>query len=254
MKKKVKIILCAVLAAVVLITAVVLVGNLVGPKKIKVGVMVDEPMAYKDIDGEWTGFDVDFAKEMFSNLNYVPEFTPVTASTRDQMLKKGEIDCYMSGTDNSVGEFIHSEDYVSSIQVVFHKNIEGIEVNSFSDLGRYRVGVLNGSKNATTVKQYAQEVNILEHATNEEIIEMLDIYDIEVALMDYMYVENLVQGNSKYSSDIIGIIYDYSDHFIVFNKKNSKLCEKVNGLIESYKEQGYFNAWKSAYSMGDYYQ
>ncbi len=254
MKNKVKVILCILLAAVLVATSAVLIVKLAGPKKIKVGVLVDTPMAYKDSDGEWTGFDIDFANKMFKELDYVPEFVEVTATTRVQMLEKGEIDCYMSGTDNSVGEFLHSEDYVSAIQVVLHKKIDGIEVNSFADLGNYRVGVLNDSKNARTVQEHTNPVNILEHATNKEIIEMLDIFDIEVALIDYMYAEKLMQNNAEHSTDVVGIIYDICEHTVVFGQKNKKLCDNVNAKIKEYKEQEYFEALKVTYSMEKYYQ
>lgn len=250
MNKRFKIALC-ILLAVVLVVAICILS---GPKKVKVGVLAGTPMAYKNSDGVWTGFDIEFANKMFAEIGRVPEFVEVTATTRKKMLKKGEIDCYMSGTESSVGEFIHSEGYISAKQVVFHKNIEGIEVNSLYDLKNYRVGVLNNSKNEKTLSEYTQPINILEHSTNKEIINMLDASDIDVALIDYMYAEALVQNNAEHSTDVVGIIYDTCEHTVMFNQKNKKLCENVSEKIREYKEQGYFEMLKNEYSMEKYYQ
>ncbi len=247
MKKKSIVIFCVVLA--VLILAATLIGILV-PKHIKVGVVLGSPMAYKTFGGEWTGFDIDFANKMFGEMDRVPEYIEVTARTAEQMLKKGEIDCYMSATDLISDKFIMSDSYVSAVQVVLHKTIEGIEINTLDDLKYYRVGVLTNSKNRKLLEKYIARQNILKHATNEEMVEMLDIGDIGVAIVDYAFAQNFV-NNKDYK---VGVIFDTLENKIVFSPKNKNVCKKANEIIEKYKKDGYFDTLKDQYKMQEYYK
>ncbi len=246
MKKKTTVI-CIILA--VLLIVALLVGILV-PKRIRVGVMTGTPMAYKNADGEWTGFDIEFANKMFSEMGRIPEYIEVTATTREYMLKKGEIDCYMSATGALTDEFIMSDAYISSVQVVLHKRIEDVEINTPDDLKQYRVGILSGSKNQQLLEKYMARRNILKHPTNDEMVKMLDIEDIGVAIVDSSFAQ-------KYANDEnykIGITFDTLDKVIVFGQKSNRMCKKTNKIIQKYRQEGFFDALKEQYKMREHYK
>ena len=52
-----------------------------------------EPYSYLDETGDFTGIDVDLAKEACRRLGYRPEFHQVVWENKDQELAAGNIDC-----------------------------------------------------------------------------------------------------------------------------------------------------------------
>ena len=58
--------------------------------------MVYEPYFYKDIDGEFTGIDVELAKEAFHRMGYEPVFVDVDIAKVDSALPEDIVDCLWS--------------------------------------------------------------------------------------------------------------------------------------------------------------
>ena len=64
--------------------------------QIRVGGVVYEPYFYKDIDGEFTGIDVELAKEAFRRMGYEPVFVDVDIAKVDSALSEDIVDCLWS--------------------------------------------------------------------------------------------------------------------------------------------------------------
>ena len=251
MKNKKTIILSVILAAVIILCSAVAITSWVGPKKIKVGVLPGTPMAYRDEMGEWTGYDIDFATKLFDELGYRAEFVEVTGINRETMLEKGKIDCYMSGTDLSAdARFIYSDYYIESKQVLFHR---AADITDNTHLQGLRVGVLGDTENEKSVLEYTERKNVLDYSTTAELLDELEKEFIDVAIIDYMYAEELVKSNEKFADFMVGIIYDVSEHTITLPAKNTKLQQKINEKIAEYKTSNYFTTLKEAYFMDKYY-
>ncbi len=255
MKRKTKIIISLCLVAAIVLGFAITIGVLRAPKKIRVGVLKGEPMAYQALDGRWTGYDVDFAKKLFTELEYAEiEFVEVTAVNREQMLEKGEIDCYMSGTDFVYTEgAIYTSEYIESKQVFFYSKEWGAEITKPEDIKGARVGVLYDSENLTTVAEYTDLENILEFKNFDQMVGDLQIGLIHVAVVDYAYASLLVKENAEFKDYEIGIIYDSSPHAIFLPEKKHKLQEKINQKIEEYKEQKYFKTLQEKYFIENFY-
>lgn len=252
MKKKITAIIIIILVALVLLTATVLV--LVRPKTIKVGVVNGKPMSYTVVDGNWEGYDIDFATKVFAELGYNVEFVEVNHVNREKMLEKGEIDCYMSGTDLSDDQgFIYSDKYIESTQVLLYKKDSDIDITSFSKLEPYRIGVLEDTENMYSVKEYVNYTQILEFDTISELIKSFDEEEVDVVIVDHMYADSLVKDKGEEAEYIVGIIYDTSPHTIVLPEKKTKLQSAINEKIAEYKNMNYFDTLKEAYSMEMYY-
>lgn len=60
--------------------------------QIRVGGVAYEPYFYKDIDGEFTGIDVELAKEAFHRMGYEPVFVDVDIAKVDSALPEDIVD------------------------------------------------------------------------------------------------------------------------------------------------------------------
>ena len=255
MKKKTTVIISIILAAAIIIGAVILVLALNSAKGIKVGVLNGKPMSYKSSDGSWEGYDIDFANKIFGDLGYKKiEFVEVTCINREKMLEKGEIDCYMSGTDLEEDErFIFSDEYIESAQVLFYKKGTGIDITSNDELKSYRIGVLDDSENLDSIREYVDASKILEFATNGEIMKMLVEDWIDIAIIDYMQADYATKNVAEYKDFMVGTIYDTSPHAIILPAKKTKLQAKINEKMAEYEQYDYFDTLKEAHFMQQFY-
>ncbi|MDR2665277.1 MAG: transporter substrate-binding domain-containing protein [Oscillospiraceae bacterium] len=65
--------------------------------KLVIGVTQYEPMNYKDADGNWTGFDTEFAEAVCGKLGVTPVFQEINWETKETELKGKTIDCIWNG-------------------------------------------------------------------------------------------------------------------------------------------------------------
>jgi len=55
------------------------------------------PMAYKDADGNYTGFDIDLIKQVCRYVGWNLVYKPLDWSTKDEALNSGEVRCLLGG-------------------------------------------------------------------------------------------------------------------------------------------------------------
>ena len=110
-------------------------------KKLIVGVDDFEPYTYLDVNGTYTGVDVEIATKVFHKLGYEPEFKKIKWSEKNNYLADGTIDCIwscysMNGREN---DYQWAGPYLYSRQVIAVRSDSNIE--NFADLAGKSVGV-----------------------------------------------------------------------------------------------------------------
>ncbi len=87
------------------------------------------PMGFVGDDGEYTGFDLDLAKEVCERQGweFVPQ--PIAWETKDATLNSGEIDCIWNGftMNGREDEYTWSDPYLDNQQVFVVRSDSGIE-------------------------------------------------------------------------------------------------------------------------------
>ena len=64
---------------------------------IKIGVDIKEPFVYIGSDGDYTGIDVDIAREACRRAGLDPQLVRIDWNERDHLLTKSKIDCLWCG-------------------------------------------------------------------------------------------------------------------------------------------------------------
>ena len=110
-------------------------------KEIIIGVDDFEPYTYLDVNGMYTGVDVEIATKVFHKLGYEPEFKKIKWSEKNNYLADGTIDCIwscysMNGREN---DYQWAGPYLYSRQVIAVRSDSNIE--NFADLAGKSVGV-----------------------------------------------------------------------------------------------------------------
>ena len=95
-----------------------------GNGKLIIGYTVYEPMNYFDADGNFTGFDTEFAEAICEKLGLAPEFVEINWDTKEIELNAKSIDCIWNGmtiTEERAANMSISMPYVKNAQVVVVK-------------------------------------------------------------------------------------------------------------------------------------
>lgn len=90
-------------------------------KKIVIGSDIISPYLYKDVDGEFTGIDVEIATEALHRMGYEPEFKLIVWENKNKLLEDGEVDCIwgcfsMNGREKKyrwAGPYLYSRQMVA---------------------------------------------------------------------------------------------------------------------------------------------
>lgn len=93
--------------------------------KLTVGITEYEPMDYRDENGNWTGFDAEFAEMFAENLGVDCNFVVIDWDNKLLELSSGAIDCIWNGmtiTPEITSSCAVSDPYVENRQVVVMKS------------------------------------------------------------------------------------------------------------------------------------
>ena len=87
------------------------------------------PMGFVGDDGEYTGFDLDLAKEVCERQGWEFVAQPIAWETKDATLNSGEIDCIWNGftMNGREDEYTWSDPYLDNQQVFVVRSDSGIE-------------------------------------------------------------------------------------------------------------------------------
>ncbi|MBJ3777106.1 transporter substrate-binding domain-containing protein [Acuticoccus mangrovi] len=120
------------------------------------------PAGYIDRNGEWVGFEIDFAKYIADKLGVKLELIPVTSRTRIPMLVNGNVDMIIAVMNPTVerGKVIDFTDpYFLGGQALLVEKGSGI--NSIADVGGKKVGTVQGSNDAKGVLAFQPDAELV---------------------------------------------------------------------------------------------
>ncbi|MGI6045346.1 MAG: amino acid ABC transporter substrate-binding protein [Eggerthellaceae bacterium] len=103
------------------------------------------PYGYVGDDGEYTGFDLDLAKEVAQRNGWEIELQAIDWDAKDALLESGSINCIWNGftQEGREGQYAFSEPYMLNSQVIVVK--ADSDIKSFDDLADKIVVTQKGS-------------------------------------------------------------------------------------------------------------
>jgi len=121
--------------------------------KLVIGITDYAPMDYQDADGNWIGFDADYARKVCEELGVTAEFKVIDWNTKTTALSTGAIDCIWNGmtvTGEITGACDVTGAYMKNYQVVVVKNAETYP--DLKSLAGKKIAVEAGSAGETAAK------------------------------------------------------------------------------------------------------
>ena len=199
------------------------------------------PMGFVGDNGEYTGFDLDLAKEVASRLGLEYKAQPIAWDSKDMELESGNIDCIWNGFTMTGREddYTWTEPYMANQQVFVVANDS--DINSQADLAGKIVEVQADSSAEAALKE-APELT----ATFKELLTTADyntaFMDLEQGAVDAIAMDVIVAGYQIQQRNADFKILDDSlseeEYGVGFKKGNTELRDKVQSTLEEMAEDG----------------
>ena len=245
MKKTLAIVLVAIMCVFALAACADKTSN-DGTETLVCGVTIFENMNELDENGEWTGFETEFAQEVGKLLGMNVEFQEIDWTQKYNELASGAIDCIWNGfTANSSDNGVKRSDlvdftygYMLNQQCIVVKADNAENFKTEADLAGKTAGVEGGSAGEAYAAGVIGEGKIEKYpAQNKAFIEVKS-GAIDFAVMDIVLAKN-VCGNGDFADLMIveDIVLD-SEVYAVGFEKGSKLTANVNEAIKTLFDNG----------------
>ncbi|MBE6542437.1 MAG: transporter substrate-binding domain-containing protein [Ruminococcaceae bacterium] len=244
-------IISIILAAAMICSAAILFSSCSKNDALVCGVTIFEKMNEKDANGNWTGFESEFAMEVGKIIGMDVEFQEIDWTQKYIELEAGTIDCIWNGftansTDKIEGVDTKRSDlvdftygYMLNQQCVVIKADNADTIKTEADLAGKTAGVEGGSAGESYASGVIGENGKLEKysAQNKAFIEVKS-GAVDFAVMDIVLAKN-VCGQGDYADlMIVEDIVLESEVYAIGFKKGSDLTAKVNDAIKTLFENG----------------
>lgn len=212
-------------------------------KKIKVGSDRFEPYIYQDDSGNFTGVDVELAREAFHRMGYEPEFKQIVWENKKEYLADGKVDCLwgcfsMNGRED---EYQWAGPYLYSSQVV--------AVRLDSDI--YQISDLTGE--TVAVQETGKAEEYLLRSDRSKVPKVAKVYAF--SNMDEVYSalrKNYVQAICGHESALNSFVQTAPDQYrileeslfssklgVAFDKNyNKKFVEQLDDILADMLQDG----------------
>ena len=219
--------------------------------KIVVGITDYAPMDYKDENGEWTGFDAEFARLFAGELGVDCEFFVIPNwGTKFMELETKQIDAVWNGmtiTEEALTNSSVSDPYVINAQVVVTK-IDALEVyNSIEALSGLTIAVESGSAGESCANEIAG-ANVVPLQNQEAALMEVAAGTSDACIID-ITMANAMTGDGTSYADLGYSLSLSEEEYGVSFRKGSDLTEKFNEFMIKLRDEGTLRDLADKYNL-----
>ena len=216
------------------------------PDTLVCGVTIFENMNEKDENGNWTGFETEFAQEVGKLIGMEVSFQEIDWAQKYSELQSGAIDCIWNGfTANSSDNGIKRSDlvdfsygYMLNQQCIVINESNAETIKTVEDLAGKTAGVEGGSAGESYASTIIGDGTIEKYPAQNKAFLEVKAGAVDFAVMDIVLAKN-VCGKGDYTDLMIveDIVLD-SEIYAVGFEKGSELTSKVNEAMKTLFENG----------------
>ncbi len=214
--------------------------------KLVCGVTIFEKMNEQDENGNWTGFECDFAREVGKILGMDVEFQIIDWGQKYNEVNSGAIDCIWNGfTANSSDDGIKRSElvdfsygYMLNQQCVVVKKSNLDTIKTEEDLSGKKACVEAGSAGAAYAETVTDKDNIFTATAQINAFTEVKSGAVDFIVVDILLAQNICGKGDYEDLAIVDSIELESEIYAVGFKKGSDLTAKVNEAIKTLDENG----------------
>lgn len=216
-----------------------------------VGITDYEPMDYLDENGNWTGFDAEFAQLVCKELGVECEFFVLTDwGKKFYELETKNVDAVWNGmtiTEEALLNANVSDPYVLNAQVVVMKADAIADYPDADSLKDLTIAVENGSAGQEAAADIGAE-NIV--ALQDQAAALMEVAagTADACVIDITMAYAMTGEGTSYADLAVGISLTSEEYGIAF-RKDSDVTAKVNDIMAKFMEDGTLQALADKYNL-----
>ena len=234
------------LALLMMASALFMFSSCGQDKTLTCGVTIFENMNEKDADGNWTGFETEFAQAVGEKLGMKVEFQEIVWEQKYNELNSGAIDCIWNGfTANSSDDGIKRSDlvdfsygYMLNQQCVVVKKADLANYTSEESLKGKKACVEGGSAGEAYAKTVTDADKVAGATAQINAFTEVKAGAVDFIVVDILLAQNLCGKGDYDDLAIVDAIELESEIYAIGFKKGSDLTEKVNKAIKELEADG----------------
>ena len=219
--------------------------------KIIVGITDYAPMDYKDENGEWTGFDAEFARLFAKELGVDIEFFVISDWGKKFIeLQDGNIDAVWNGmtiTEEAKTNSSVSNPYVLNKQVLVMKADKVADYKDAASLKDLTIAVENGSAGQSAAEN-AKPKKIV--PVQDQAAALLEVKagTSDACIIDSTMAQAMTGEGTDYAELAAGIILTDEEYGVSF-RKGSDLTAKFNEFMKELRKDGTLQELAAKYKL-----
>ena len=219
--------------------------------KIVVGITDYAPMDYKDENGEWTGFDAEFAQLFAKELGVDCEFFVISDWGKKFLeLETKQIDAVWNGmtiTEEAKLNSSVSDPYVINAQVLVMKADVIANYADAASLADLAVAVENGSAGQSAAEEAGVKNIILVQDQGAALMEVA-AGTSDACVIDITMANAMTGEGTSYADLASGLALTSEEYGVAF-RKESDLTAKFNKFMDEIAADGTLQALADKYSL-----
>lgn len=219
--------------------------------KMVIGVTLYEPMNYKDENGNWTGFDTEFAQAVCEKLSVEAEFIVIDWDNKIFELDSKKIDCAWNGmtlTDEVKESMSCTKPYVKNEQVVVMKADAVKNYTDVASLKDVTFAAESGSAGEAALKDLSLDANLTSVAAQSDALMEVKSGSVQACVIDNTMANAMTGEGTSYSELAQGISLTSEDYGVGF-RKGSDLTAEVDKIIDEMKADGSLQKLADKYNL-----
>lgn len=204
------------------------------------------PMGFKDDNGEYTGFDIELAKEISKKLNKKIIFQPIDWSMKETELNNGNIDFIWNGysvTEERKEKVAFSKEYLNNRQVII--TLANSKINSKKDLKNAVVAAQNQSSAVDAIESDGEDIvnsfkdgKIVTFETNNEALMDLEAGRVDAVVADEILAKYYINQRGAEKYKVLDEDFGKESYAVGMRKDDKDLVEAFNNAFGELVNEG----------------
>ena len=214
-----------------------------------VGMTDYAPMNYLDDNGEWTGFDTEFANLVAQELGVEVKFVEIDWDNKWFSLETKDIDCVWNGmtlTTEAKQNANCTDTYVRNAQVVVTNTDKSDKYTDAASLAKVKVAVEVGSAGKDVAA--SAKLNYVEYPTQADALMAVESGKAEACIID-ITMANAMTGEGTSYKNLTSTFSLSEEEYAIACRKNSDLTAKLNEIMADLIEDGTLTALAAKYEL-----
>ncbi len=217
--------------------------------KLVVGITEYAPMDYKDENGEWTGFDAEFARMFAEHLGVTAEFVEIDWDNKIFEVQSGSIDCVWNGmtiTADILEACSVSNPYINNSQVVVMKSDVVANYADLASMADLKFAVEAGSAGESAIKESITGYTAV--STQADALLEVASGSADACVIDATMAAAMTGEGTSYADLAKGAVLTEEEYGVAF-RKGSDLCTELNTFMDKIIADGSFKALGDKYEL-----